>query len=669
MEFSELIKTATVEDVVLWRPGLPAVRGTLCITSHHLLLSSCPRGDLELWLLIRNVDAVEKRVQNLGCYQPPRSGGSLRDTSVSGSSGSITLRCKDLQVLQLEIPGMEECLNIASSIEALSSVDSVMMMYPFFHRPPSLRLRQGWHLCPPERHFQQVASQTSRWRLSTVNRDFSACPSYPAAVIVPAAVGDDTVAKAAQFRQGGRFPVLSYFHPKNGTALLRSSQPLTGPKRRRCREDEKLLGAILDEGGRGFILDTRSAQAAKQARMSGGGAEPKSSYPQWRRLHRALERGRPLQESFAKLAEACGEPAPSVERWLGRLEGSRWLGHVKAGLSAACLAAQCLDSPPCPKTPGSPRREGCSVLVHGAEGTDATLLVTALAQLILDPACRTLEGFQALLEREWIQAGHPFQLRCARSASGHTRGKQEAPLFLLFLDCVWQLSRQFPFSLEFGEQLLLTLFDNAYASAYGTFLCNSEKERSLCGVKENTHSLWAWLNQPEEQHKYLNPLYSHNPSVIWPSVEPQSIQLWQGFFLRWIRPSQHLDEAWEEIRRLVEGNNSCIKEGTGKRQSQSLPEPTLPAGTRELLLPTGNAEGQDGDKGQQITEKPADHTKNPQQITPKKTPDHTKTPQQIPPKTLSRSPKKTQITPKSPRSHKKTQIPPSNPQITKKNQT
>lgn len=47
-------------------------------------------------------------------------------------------------------------------------------------------------------------------------------------------------------------------------------------------------------------------------------------------------------------------------------------------------------------------------------------------------------------------------------------------------------------------------------------------------MKESTHSLWAWLEQPEEQQKFLNPLYSHNPLVIWPSVEPQSIQLWQG---------------------------------------------------------------------------------------------------------------------------------------------
>ncbi|KAI6073443.1 Myotubularin-related protein 9-like protein [Aix galericulata] len=570
MEFSELIKTATVESVLLAGTGLPAVRGTLCITSHHLLLSSCPGGDgqpgtVELWLLIRNVDAVEK--------SPAAGPDPAAFPRLAGSSGTITLRCKDLKVLQLEIPGMEECLNIASSIEALSSVDSVMMMYPFFYRPQDLRLEEGWHLFPLEQYFQKIAAQTNQWRLSDLNRDFTTCPTYPAGVIVPAAVSDDTLRRAARFRQGGRFPVLSYYHPRNGTVMLRSSQPLTGPNRKRCPEDEVLLGTVLDEGERGFIIDTRSAQAAKQARMTGGGTEPKSSYPQWKRLHRPLERGRPLQESFIKLVEACNDASLSMDRWLSRLESCRWLSHVKAALSTACLAAQCLD------------REEASVLVHGAEGTDTTLLVTALAQVILDPGCRTMVGFQGLLEREWIEAGHPFHLRCARSAYSHARLKQEAPLFLLFLDCVWQLSRQFPFSLEFGESLLLALFDNAYASDYGTFLCNNEKERRvlgggggsapcLCKVKENTHSLWAWLNQPEEKKKYLNPLYSHNPLVIWPSVEPQSIQLWQGLFFRWIRPSQYLEEARAEMQRLVEAEEAPAKESAGSRLSQSLSDPT-----------------------------------------------------------------------------------------------
>ncbi|KAM8796026.1 myotubularin-related protein 9-like [Eudromia elegans] len=565
MEFAELIKTSRVENVVLAGAGLPPTRGTLCITSHHLLLSSRPGGDaaaVELWLLIRNVDAVEKRVQNLGWHQPPRSSSSPRDPRLSGSSGTITLRCKDLRVLHLDIPGMEECLNVASSIEALSSVDSPIMMYPFFYRPQDLRLEDGWQLFPLERFFQRVAAQTDQWRLSSVNEDFSTCPTYPPALIVPAAVDDGALRKAARFRHGGRFPVLSYYHGRTGTVMLRSSQPLTGPNRRRCREDELLLAAALAGVARGFVLDTRSAQAAKQARMGGGGTEPKASYPRWKRLHRPLERGRAPQESFARLVEACGDASLSMDRWLSRLESSRWLSHVKAALSTACLAAQCLE-----------REEAC-VLVHGAEGTDTTLLVTALAQLILDPGCRTLTGFQELLEREWIQAGHPFHVRCARSAFSHARPKQEAPLFLLFLDCVWQLGRQFPRSLEFGERLLLALFDSAYASPYGTFLGNSERERRvgtgaraeprpggsglraaaarrrLCGVRQSTHCLWARLDQPAERAALRNPLYAPNALALWPCVEPQSILLWQGLFLRWIRPAQHLDEAWAEMRRL-----------------------------------------------------------------------------------------------------------------------
>ncbi|XP_060114469.1 myotubularin-related protein 9-like isoform X2 [Heteronotia binoei] len=564
MEFAELIKTTKVNDVVLTSPGLAPVKGTLCITSHHLLLSSQAGGNkeqsqMELWLLIRNVDAVEKSVQNLSWYQSHRTNDSLQETRLANASGTITLKCKDLKILHLEIPGMEECLNIASSIEALSSVESVMMTYPFFYRPQSVKLEKGWQLYPLEKYYQQIASDTGTWRLSSVNKDFAVCPSYPPVVMVPASVDDGALRKSACFRQGRRFPVLSYFHKKNGTVLLRSGQPLTGPNRKRCREDELLLGAVLEQGDRCFILDTRSAQAAKQAQVMGGGVEHRAAYPHWKRLHRPLERGRPLHESFTRLVEACLDPSNSMDRWLAKLEASKWLSHIKEALSTACLTVQCLE-----------REEAC-VLVHGSEGTDATLLVTALAQIILDPECRTLAGFQGLIEREWIQAGHPFSLRCAHSAYSHARLKQEAPVFLLFLDCVWQLGRQFPFSLEFNERLLLTLFEHSYASPYGTFLCNNERDRKLCEVKAKTHALWPWLNC--EGDKYRNPLYAHNPLVIWPSVEPQSILLWQGLFLRWIRPSHYLDEAWAEMQKIA--RNSQVR----KEQLSDAPQEQIPRQT------------------------------------------------------------------------------------------
>uniref|UniRef100_A0A8C3YMT9 Myotubularin-related protein 9 n=1 Tax=Catagonus wagneri TaxID=51154 RepID=A0A8C3YMT9_9CETA len=97
MEFAELIKTPRVDNVVLHRPFYPAVEGTLCLTGHHLILSSRQDNTEELWLLHSNIDAIDKRFV--------------------GPLGTIIIKCKDFRIIQLDIPGMEECLNIASSIE------------------------------------------------------------------------------------------------------------------------------------------------------------------------------------------------------------------------------------------------------------------------------------------------------------------------------------------------------------------------------------------------------------------------------------------------------------------------------------------------------------------------------------------------------------------------
>uniref|UniRef100_A0A6I8NAI2 Myotubularin-related protein 9 n=1 Tax=Ornithorhynchus anatinus TaxID=9258 RepID=A0A6I8NAI2_ORNAN len=371
MEFAELIKTPRADNVVLHRPLYPAVEGTLCLTGHHLILSSRQDNTEELWLLHANIDSIDKRFV--------------------GSLGTIVVKCKDLRVIRLDVPGMDECLNIASSIEALSTLGSVTLMYPFFYRPMFEVGEDGWQAFLPQQEFERVSSVTGDWRLSHVNKDFSVCPSYPALVTVPAAVDDEALRKAAQFRHGGRFPVLSYYHKKNGMVMMRSGQPLTGTNGRRCKEDEKLVNATLRPGKRGYIIDTRALNVAQQARAKGGGFEQEAHYPQWRRIHKAVERYPILQESLIKLVEACNDQSHNMDRWLSKLEASNWLTHVKEILTTACLAAQCLD------------REGASVLVHGTEGTDSTLQVTSLAQILLDPRCRTLRGFQALVEREWLQ--------------------------------------------------------------------------------------------------------------------------------------------------------------------------------------------------------------------------------------------------------------------------
>lgn len=67
-------------------------------------------------------------------------------------------------------------------------------------------------------------------------------------------------------------------------------------------------------------------------------------------------------------------------------------------------------------------------------------------------------------------------------------------------------------------------------------------------------SLWSWVNRPSELSKFTNPLFEANNLVIWPSVAPQSLHLWEGIFLRWNRSSKYLDEAYEEMVNIIEYN-------------------------------------------------------------------------------------------------------------------
>lgn len=69
-----------------------------------------------------------------------------------------------------------------------------------------------------EGEFTKVLA-TEEWRISRVNQNYTICPGYPKSVVVPKTVDDETIANAASFRQGGRFPVLSYRH-NNGVILV-----------------------------------------------------------------------------------------------------------------------------------------------------------------------------------------------------------------------------------------------------------------------------------------------------------------------------------------------------------------------------------------------------------------------------------------------------------------
>ena len=80
-----------------------------------------------------------------------------------------------------------------------------------------------------------------------------------------------------------------------------------------------------------------------------------------------------------------------------------------------------------------------------------------------------------MLEKEWLSFGHKFTDRCGFIAG--VDAKEMSPVFTQFLDCVWQLTQQFPTAFQFNERYLLALHDHAFSCQFGTFVGNCEKDR------------------------------------------------------------------------------------------------------------------------------------------------------------------------------------------------
>ncbi|XP_009469693.1 PREDICTED: splicing factor 3B subunit 4 [Nipponia nippon] len=127
----------------------------------------------------------------------------------------------------------------------------------------------------------------------------------------------------------------------------------------------------------------------------------------------------------------------------------------------------------------------CSVLPQEPSDRDLNCLLASLVQLLGDPHTRTLPGFQSLVQREWVAAGHPFPRRLGLLRRDSPR--EEAPVFLLFLDCTWQLVRQFPAAFGFTEAYLLALHDSSFAPYFSTFLFSCQRQRGR-GSPHRPHS-------------------------------------------------------------------------------------------------------------------------------------------------------------------------------------
>ncbi|KAK3103033.1 hypothetical protein FSP39_015926, partial [Pinctada imbricata] len=66
-------------------------------------------------------------------------------------------------------------------------------------------------------------ARAEQFRITSINANFSVCRSYPALMVVPNSITDDSIRKLARTHRQYRFPVVSWRHPRTKALLLRAS--------------------------------------------------------------------------------------------------------------------------------------------------------------------------------------------------------------------------------------------------------------------------------------------------------------------------------------------------------------------------------------------------------------------------------------------------------------
>ncbi|RUS88205.1 hypothetical protein EGW08_004037 [Elysia chlorotica] len=453
--------------------------------------SSYPDGDNSQVILrsklLENTDIPLTFVDTI--YQV--SSGARRRKLVPGSSVTTTTKyleiyCKDFQVhvFGFRFAAQDQNKQITEAIAHFSypTNDTRLFAREFGyssqvedceHPVPQFLEKDDW-----EKELERLQCQ-GMWRVADANKDYEMSIGLPEFFVTPMNVLNTDLAKACAQFADKRLPTWCYTYV-NGASLVRMSHVL--PESDFKIYEEKMLNAVKQSSG-----NEKDLLICDLSRMCPSLPDVKSSIEKLKAI---------------VLTDSAKEFYSSDARWLSSLEATHWLQHVAACLNTANHVVNQIT------------RDSQTVVLKEETGCDLSCVISCLAQLQLDPEFRTIAGFQSLVQREWVIMGHPFQQRLGLIWTPDTSEAEQVPVFLLFLDCVWQLLQQFPSSFAFTETYLTVLWDTSNLGLFDTFLFNNcwHRKKFLSENKQTIATLpsaWDWKFQLSEEQVLLfnNPLY------------------------------------------------------------------------------------------------------------------------------------------------------------------
>ena len=391
---------------------------------------------------------------------------------------------------------------------------------------------------------QKIDFSTNKQFRILNNSDFQFCETYPKRLIVPYDMTNEQLEKSAKFRTKNRLPTLTYRY-KNGNCIWRSSQTKTGLKRA-TNEYDNLLLSNISNFQKLYVFDARPKLNAYANKLTGGGFENVDNYKnididlnfcEIPNIHA-------VRNSYYKLLNTVSFNTNNETSLFLNIANSGWYDTILLLLKSSFQIYNCI-------------LQNNNVLVHCSDGWDRTSQLCSMSQILLDKYYRTLDGFICLIEKDWMSFGHQFRYRNG-FYSPVDSGKNESqfsPIFLQWLDAVYQLMEQNYTKFQFNSNLILFLAEELYSGKYGTFLFNNDKEREIYDEENKTVSVWNYIK--ENENKFINNIYDpeDDGELL---INFKTIKIWKDYFYKFEKEDSK-DYILEEYERKLKKERNLLE--------------------------------------------------------------------------------------------------------------